>query len=150
MDEHEEAKMPWTRRYSRKSATGKEFVELLVSLFASTPDLSYSSEALLAMAQRFQELLAGGVSEELLIAHCRDQLADFSQKLIRGTRGRGKGSVLLGPAVIDATLILSIFRRCPWPVPPGPIFTTRQQSRGIGATSAKKPFAGQRKAGRKA
>jgi len=143
MDEEKEVKKRWTT-YSKKSTTnGKEFADLLTELFANTSDLNYSSRALLVMAQRFQELLAAGVSEEEIIAHCREELPAFSQKLIRGTQGK-KGRVLVEPAVVDARLIRSVFLQCPkpptWPILQGAIRTT----------SGKKVYVGQQKAGTKA
>lgn len=94
------------------STTMKDLAEILMALFASTPDRMYSSEALFAMAQRFHELLDAGVPETELIDHCRDQLTTFSQLLVRGTRAKG---LFAEPRVVEAKLVRSLFLRCPKP-----------------------------------
>ena len=131
-----------SKGYVNEASHAKEFADLLATLFARTPQLTYSSGALLAMAERFKELLNAGVPEQALIDHCRQEVANFSQKLVKNIERRE--NPLIPERPVDAMLIRKIFKECP--KPPGPIFEARK---AIDSTTPKELFAGERKASRK-
>ena len=122
MDERQGDAMPFkTSEPTEQSTPMKELAGLLVILFASTPDLNYSSKALLSMARRFKAWLDAGVSEEELVAHCRDRLSVFSEALVIGTPKK-----VMAPTVVDAKLIRATFMQCPKP----PTFPTLKEDSG--------------------